>query len=123
MEFWRKSALAILLKSQINSIHDLFTDLFNPGEIDMLYPFGENKYLSINTDDYLENTSQGPIPSSTPTLLLSLQHLKTSLDGTLLVSGEIEVIEDDELMLTFKEQLVNKSSIDSPLAATCSHVD
>ncbi|KAG1792504.1 uncharacterized protein HD556DRAFT_1214282, partial [Suillus plorans] len=46
-----ESALAILSKSQLDPIHYSFTDLFNSGEIDMLHPFGENKYLGINTDD------------------------------------------------------------------------
>ncbi|KAG2030716.1 hypothetical protein BDR03DRAFT_986894 [Suillus americanus] len=124
----RESALAILSKSQLDPIHYSFADLFSSGEIDMLRPFGENKYLGVNADNNIEDTSRVPIPPPhpTPTISPCSQYLETSLDmdAHIPASGEIQVEghEDDELMLTFEEQLIDESPVNSPLAATHSHV-
>ncbi|KAG1776829.1 hypothetical protein EV702DRAFT_1227616 [Suillus placidus] len=132
----RESALTVLAKSQLDPIHYSFADLFKSGEIDMLRPFGENQYLGINTDDNLEDASLVPTPPPPPppptpppppppppppAVFPSLQPLETSLDAEG-QSGEAEGHEDDKLMLTFEEQLIDESSVGSPMAVTHSHV-
>lgn len=124
----RESALTVLAKSQLDPIHYSFADLFNSGDIDMLHPFGENRYLGINTDDNLEDAScvptpppPPPPPPPVPAVFPSLQPLGTSLDAEG-QPGEAEGHEDDELMLTFEERLIDESSVSSASAVTHSHV-
>ncbi|KAG1847481.1 hypothetical protein C8R48DRAFT_615602, partial [Suillus tomentosus] len=47
----REMALAVLVSTQINPSHYSYDDLFHDPSIDMLRPFGQNKYLGIADDD------------------------------------------------------------------------
>ncbi|KAG1761169.1 hypothetical protein EDD22DRAFT_954319 [Suillus occidentalis] len=122
---WRKGhddALSILTTSQLNHTHYAYAELFTATSgIDMLRPFGHNKYLGIsNTDDELADPSQvprlsPPIPTS-PTA----QFLETVLgedDVEIAGPGELQGdIDDEEVMLTFQEALINDSPADAPPA-------
>ncbi|KAG2335451.1 hypothetical protein BDR05DRAFT_852784, partial [Suillus weaverae] len=101
----RDDALSILTTLQLNHTHYAYAELFTAtSSIEMLRPFGHNKYLGIsNTDDELADPSQvprlsPPIPTS-PTA----QFLET-------LQGDID---DEEVMLIFQEALINDSPADA----------
>ncbi|KIK33902.1 hypothetical protein CY34DRAFT_98849, partial [Suillus luteus UH-Slu-Lm8-n1] len=76
---WRKGhddALSILITSQLGPDHYSFTDIFSTREVNMLRPFGQNKYLGISTDDEFEDTSrvpEDPLPIPVPLPIQSLE--------------------------------------------------
>lgn len=125
---WRKGrddALSILTTSQLDHTHYAYSALFTPTSgIDMLRPFGHNKYLGIsNTDDELGDPSQVPrLPPPIPTSPTA-QFLETVLgedDAESADPGELGElqgeIDDEESMLTFQEALIDDSPTDAPPA-------
>jgi hypothetical protein len=76
---WRKGhddALSILITSQLGPDHYSFTDIFSTREVDILRPFGQNKYLGISTDDEFEDNSrvpEDPLPIPVPPPIQSLE--------------------------------------------------
>ncbi|KAG1863503.1 hypothetical protein C8R48DRAFT_560697, partial [Suillus tomentosus] len=51
---WRKgreASLLILSMSELDLVHYSFTELFDNPAIDMLHPFGQNKYLGITSEE------------------------------------------------------------------------
>ncbi|KAG1864740.1 hypothetical protein DFJ58DRAFT_655715, partial [Suillus subalutaceus] len=105
---WRKgrdNALLILTTSQLNPAHYSYAELFTATSgIDMLCPFGQNKYLGISgTDDELDDPSQVPRPPPPITTSPTSQELQGEND-------------DEEIMLTFQEALVDNSPTDAPPA-------
>ncbi|KAG1837377.1 hypothetical protein DFJ58DRAFT_734422 [Suillus subalutaceus] len=122
---WRKGhddALSILTMSQLDHTHYAYSALFTPTSgIDMLRPFGHNKYLGIsNTDDELGDPSQ--VPRLPPPIQTSptAQFLETVLGQDDVESadpGELQgEIDDEEAMLTFQEALIDDSPTDAPPA-------
>ncbi|KAG2114960.1 hypothetical protein BD769DRAFT_1629965 [Suillus cothurnatus] len=79
--------------SQLDSVHYSFADHFSMPGIDMLCPFGDNKYLWISLDK-LQDASD--VPKLPPPRL----------------EGEEE--EDEELMLNFQEALIDESTDAAP---------
>ncbi|KAG1842367.1 hypothetical protein DFJ58DRAFT_732048 [Suillus subalutaceus] len=112
------SALSILITSQLDLVHYSFNDHFNNPDVDMLRPFGQNKYFSITTEEELEDPSH--VPPELPPVMRSppSQHLETILsneDGDMIQLDEPDTYEEeDEIMLTFQEVLINKSPADAP---------
>ncbi|KAG1862950.1 hypothetical protein C8R48DRAFT_748149 [Suillus tomentosus] len=99
----RDAALSILATSQLDSVHYSFSEHFSTPGIDMLRPFGDNKYLGISLDE-LQDTIVPP-----------LQCLETVLscevgDEVRNANAELEEDKDEEeLMLNFQEALIDES--------------
>ncbi|KAG1743139.1 hypothetical protein EDB19DRAFT_1633376 [Suillus lakei] len=115
-----EDALLILATSQLDPAHYSYVQLFNTmSGIDMLHPFGNNKYLGISTDNKLNDASQVPILPPPIAASPTSQCLETVLseDGVEGVGpGEAQGENDDEeVMLTFEEALIDDS--DSPADA------
>ncbi|KAG1731440.1 hypothetical protein EDD22DRAFT_788478, partial [Suillus occidentalis] len=117
---WRKgrdASLLILSMSELDPSHYSFAELFNDPSIDVLRPFGQNKYLSITSEEGLEDASRVPDHSPPITPTPALQHL---VEMVLAVAEDHEVeahgepLEDEELMLTFQEALIDESPADNP---------
>ncbi|KAG2029090.1 hypothetical protein BDR03DRAFT_1051571, partial [Suillus americanus] len=114
----RDSALSILITSQLDPVHYSFNDHFNNSDVDMLRPFGQNKYFGITTEEELKDPSY--VPPELPPVMRSppSQHLETILsneDGDMLQLEESDRHEEeDEIMLTFQEALINESPADAP---------
>ncbi|KAG2335875.1 hypothetical protein BDR05DRAFT_897578, partial [Suillus weaverae] len=124
---WRKGrddALLILTTSQLDHTHYAYAELFTATSgINMLHPFGHNKYLGIsNTDDELADPSQvlrlsPPIPTSPTTQFLEMVLGEDDVES--MGPGELQGdINDEEVMLTFQEALIDDSPAQSnqPLA-------
>ncbi|KAG1861685.1 hypothetical protein F4604DRAFT_1929762 [Suillus subluteus] len=116
----RDAALSILTTSQLDSIHYSFAEHFNTPGIDMLRPFGDNKYLGISQDE-LQDTSD--IPKLPPAVVAvpPLQCLETVLtqedgdevrDANVALEGEDD--DDEELILNFQEALIDESTDPAP---------
>jgi hypothetical protein len=118
---WRKgreASLLILSMSELDPAHYSFTELFNNPSIDMLRPFGQNKYLGITSGEELPDASLVPeLPLPIP-LVPALQRLETVLaveEGREMAEhGESLEGDDEELMLTFQEALIDESTADAP---------
>lgn len=119
----RNDALSILTTSQLDLAHYSYVELFTATSgIDMLRPFGQNKYLGISsTDDELDNPSQVPRPpppiamSPTSQCLLETVLSEDGVEG----AGHRELQgenDDEEIMLTFQEALIDDSPTDAPPA-------
>ncbi|KAG2116646.1 uncharacterized protein F5147DRAFT_649104 [Suillus discolor] len=119
------TALSILATSQLEPTHYSFAELFSVPGIDMLRPFGQNRYLGITTDNDLEDTSE--VPSMPPPVAITplSQCLETVLahdhdhsvpDPEVSVGGD----DDKEIMLTFQEALIDESSTDTPAPSSSS---
>ncbi|KAG1862519.1 hypothetical protein DFJ58DRAFT_725359 [Suillus subalutaceus] len=117
----RDTALAILATSQLDSAHYSFAEHFSTPGIDMLCPFGDNKYLGIALDE-LQDASDVPELPPAIAVVPPLQCLETVLsceDGDEIhnVNAELEGEEDEEdeeLMLTFQEALIDESTDATP---------
>ncbi|KAG1796095.1 hypothetical protein EV424DRAFT_1334292, partial [Suillus variegatus] len=118
------AALAILATSQLDSVHYSFAEHFSTPRIDMLRPFGDNKYLGIALDE-LQDASDVPELPPAIAVVPPLQCLETVLsceDGDEIcdVNAELEGEEDEEdeedeeLMLTFQEALIDESTDAAP---------
>ncbi|KAG1804304.1 uncharacterized protein BJ212DRAFT_1284482, partial [Suillus subaureus] len=123
---WHKGhddALSILTTSQLDLAHYSYAELFTATSgIDMLHLFGQNKYLGINsTDDELDDPSQVPRPppliamSPTSQCLLEMVLSEDGVEGAGLreLQGEND---DEEIMLTFQEALIDDLPTDAPPA-------
>ncbi|KAG1877634.1 hypothetical protein DFJ58DRAFT_720422 [Suillus subalutaceus] len=96
----REMAISILSTSQINPINFSFIELFRDPGIDMLRPFGENKYFGISeADEELPQSPLAPIIASH----VNLVHPIPSAEA-----------ESEEVMLTFEEALTAESISDAP---------
>ncbi|KAG2139089.1 uncharacterized protein EDB93DRAFT_1298960, partial [Suillus bovinus] len=116
----RDSALSILTTSQLDPIHYSFADYFKNPDVNMLCPFRQNKYFGITMEEELEDTSRVPseLPPASVMHSPPLQCLETILsneDGDMLQLDESDVHEEeDKIMLTFQEALINESPADAP---------
>jgi hypothetical protein len=104
-------ALAILIQSQLNPISFSFVSLFADPAIDMLCPFGMNKYLGISEDDPEDVSLKNP-----PTPPRILQPHPTLPDTKILHVDSND--EADEPMLTFEEALAAQANFDLPHSVT-----
>ncbi|KAG2105516.1 uncharacterized protein F5147DRAFT_775291 [Suillus discolor] len=100
----REMAISILSTSQVDPINFSFIELFHDLAIDMLRPFGENKYFGISEADK-ELLPQSP-----------LVPVVTSHDNVVPNSHPIPPAEADskEVMLTFEKALTAESISDAP---------
>jgi hypothetical protein len=83
----------------------------------MLRPFGQNKYFGITTEEELEDPSHvpelpPPVASSPPSL--RLETILSNENGDMLQLDKANGREEDEIMLTFQEALINESPADAP---------
>lgn len=114
----RDSALSILITSQLDPVHYSFSDHFNNPDVDMLRPFGQNKYFGITMEEELEDPSH--VPPELPPVVRSppsqcLETILSNEDGDMLQLDESDGREEeDEIMLTFQEALINESPTDAP---------
>ncbi|KAG2092162.1 uncharacterized protein F5147DRAFT_585965 [Suillus discolor] len=117
------AALSILTMSQLQPTHYSFRELFSVPGVDMLRPFGQNRYLVITIDNDLEDTSE--VPNIPPPVVIAppSQCLETVLvdedhdhaDHAVAGLGVLAGGDDDEeMMLTFQESLIDKSFTDVP---------
>ncbi|KAG2354507.1 hypothetical protein BDR07DRAFT_1494468 [Suillus spraguei] len=121
-----EAALSILSMSKIDPAHYSFTEFFNNSIIDMLHPFGQNKYLSITTEEEFEDVSHIPeLPPPNP-ITPALQHLETvsapAEDHEIRVYRDLLEGDEEELMLTFQEALIDESPANEPSAASSSQL-
>jgi hypothetical protein len=107
----RDMALAILIQSQLNPISFSFVSLFADPAIDMLRPFGMNKYLGISEDDPEDVSLKNP-----PAPPRILQPHPTLPDTEILHADSND--EADEPMLTFEEALAAQADFDLPHSVT-----
>ncbi|KAG1842416.1 hypothetical protein F4604DRAFT_1938847 [Suillus subluteus] len=117
---WRKgrnAALSILSMSQLDPVHYSFTEHFYSSAVDMMRPFGQNRYFGVCTDKEHMDPSQIPPPPPPIVILPAVQHLETTLGNE--TDGELqaECNDDEELMLTFQEALIDESPCDAPSVA------
>jgi hypothetical protein len=63
--------------SEIDPVHYSSTEFFKNPAIDMLCPFGQNKYLSITTEEEVEDTSHIPELSPSIPIAPTLLHIET----------------------------------------------
>ncbi|KAG2136750.1 hypothetical protein BD769DRAFT_1664287 [Suillus cothurnatus] len=63
--------------SEIDPVHYSSTESFKNPAIDMLCPFGQNKYLSITTEEEVEDTSHIPELSPSIPIAPTLLHIET----------------------------------------------
>jgi hypothetical protein len=105
----RDMALSNLTRLQIDLINYLFATLFSDPGIDMLRPFGLNKYLGISVDDTEDVSISAPPISSTPQVITS----HPALTDVELMHADSDN-ESDEPMLTFEEALTTQSDINLP---------
>jgi hypothetical protein len=109
---WRKgreASLSILSMSELDPVHYSFSELFDNPSIDMLRPFGQNKYLGITSEEELQDISHVP---RLPPLIPSTPALQD--DHTLAGHEDLLEGDDEELMLTFQEALIDESPTDNP---------
>lgn len=105
--------LSILTQSQIDPINFSFAEFFSDPSIDMLRPFGLNKYLGISVDDTEEDVSMSAPPiSATPQVLEEVSSHPALTDVAF--AHEDNNNEFDEPMLTFEEALTAQSDLDLP---------
>ncbi|KAG2367178.1 hypothetical protein BDR07DRAFT_1272517, partial [Suillus spraguei] len=93
-------SLMILTASQIDPINFSFPTLFSDPAVDMLRPFGMNKYLGISDEDP-EDASVPPVP-----IALSLPLLYPDIVHT--------DVNDKTYELMFEEALVTQADADVP---------
>ncbi|KAG0701488.1 hypothetical protein DFH29DRAFT_777462, partial [Suillus ampliporus] len=114
----RDSALSILITSQLDPVHYSFADQFDNPHVDMLHPFRQNKYFGITMEEEIEDPSNvpelpPPVASSPPSQCL--ETILSNENGDMLQLDESNGREEeDEIMLTFQEVLINKSPADAP---------
>ncbi|KAG0701125.1 hypothetical protein DFH29DRAFT_1000528 [Suillus ampliporus] len=102
-------AFSILSMSQIDPINFSFLDLFRDPGVDMLRPFGENKYFGISNsadEDLVPVVPAAPAHSAIAPFPFT--HTDT---GTI---HEVHPEEEEELMLTFEEALTSETASDTP---------
>ncbi|KAG2051216.1 hypothetical protein BDR06DRAFT_973933 [Suillus hirtellus] len=97
-------ALSILTTSQINPINYSFANLFHDSGTNILCPLGNNKYFGI-AEEELDDSSR--VPNPPPVVPATLP------------SHAIEMViatdeNEEELMLTFEEELIAQSISDIP---------
>ncbi|KAG1813664.1 uncharacterized protein BJ212DRAFT_1482561 [Suillus subaureus] len=123
------AALSILTMSQLQPTHYSFRELFSVPGVDMLCPFGQNRYLGITMDDDLEDTSE--VPNIPPPVVIAppSQCLETVLvdkdhDHTNHAVADLGVLaggdDDEEMMLMFQESLIDESFTDVPAPSSSS---
>ncbi|KAG2136157.1 hypothetical protein BD769DRAFT_1385292 [Suillus cothurnatus] len=123
------AALSIITTSQLQPTHYSFRELFNVPGVDMLHPFGQNRYLGITIDDDLEDISE--VPNIPPPIAITppSQYLETVLveedhdhadhavaDLGVLAGGD----DNEEMILTFQESLIDESFTDVPAPSSSS---
>ncbi|KAG1722262.1 hypothetical protein EDB19DRAFT_1958548 [Suillus lakei] len=122
--------LSILITSQLAPAHYSFMELFSTHEVDMLCPFSQNKYLGVSTDDKLEDTSrvpEVPLPIPVPPPIQSLETVLSNKEEELpneqqpLLRELMGSENDEEIMLTFQEALIDESPSDAPSAPSNIH--
>ncbi|KAG1817912.1 hypothetical protein EV424DRAFT_1347798 [Suillus variegatus] len=130
---WHKGhddALSILITSQLAPTHYSFTELFSTREVDMLCLFGQNKYLGISADDEIKDNSrvpEVPLPIPVPPPIQSLETVLSNEEERLPneqehLLGELRGSKnDEEIMLTFQEALIDESPSDAPSALSDIH--
>jgi hypothetical protein len=110
----REIALSILTTSQIDPVSYSFVNLFRDPRTNILYPLGMHKYFGIAEE--LDDSSQ--VLDSPPVVpaALPLHNLETVMP-----TSEVDDIQgvdidndDEELMLTFEEELIAQSVSDMP---------
>ncbi|KAG2117596.1 hypothetical protein DEU56DRAFT_919052 [Suillus clintonianus] len=107
----REMALSILSMSQIDPINFSFLDLFCDPGVDILRPFGENKYFGISNSVDEDLAPVVPVvPAAPARSAIAPFPLTHSNTGTM---DEVH-IEDEELMLMFKEALTSETTSDIP---------
>ncbi|KAG1837325.1 hypothetical protein DFJ58DRAFT_734444 [Suillus subalutaceus] len=111
----REIALSILTTSQIGPINYSFADLFRDPGTNILCPLGKNKYFGI-AEEELDDSSRVPnLPPVVPATLPS--HV---IETVISEAGDIQGVhmatdeDDEELMLTFEEELIAQSISDIP---------
>ncbi|KAG1852547.1 hypothetical protein F4604DRAFT_1933696 [Suillus subluteus] len=112
----RDMALAILIPSQINPISFSFASLFSDPTIDMLRPFGMNKYLGISEDDPEDASLK--IPPAPPRVLELSSHPTLPDTEILHADSNNKFDEPMEPMLTFEEALTAQADFDLPPTVT-----
>ncbi|KAG2356787.1 hypothetical protein BDR07DRAFT_1380568 [Suillus spraguei] len=128
---WRRGhnkVLSILITSQLAPAHYSFMELFGTHEVNMLHPFGQNKYLGISIDDETEDTSCVPevsLPIPVPQPIQSLETVLSNEEERL--SNEQQHLlreskNDKEIMLTFQEVLIDESLSDAPSKKMYGHL-
>jgi hypothetical protein len=115
------TVLAILATSQLDSVHYSFTEHFSTPGINMLRPFGDNKYLGIALDELQDASDVPKLPPAIAVVppLQCLEMVLSCEDGDEIhnINAELEGEEDEEdeeLMLTFQEALIDESTDAAP---------